>query len=44
MVNDTVNYVPASEQQNQHQQASTGNHVTQELHDTDALKLFQKCK
>ena len=38
MVNDTDNYVPAPEQQNEHQQASTVNHVTQELHDIDALK------
>ena len=33
MVNDT-----APEQQNEHQQASAVNHVTQELHDIDALK------
>ena len=38
MVNDTDNYVPAPEQQNEHQQASAVNHVTQELHDIDALK------
>ena len=31
-------------QQNEHQQASTVNHVTQKLHDTDALKRTQKCK
>ena len=37
-VNDTDNYVPAREQQNEHQQASTLNHITQELHDIDALK------
>ena len=38
MVNNTGNNYPALEQQNEHQQASTVNHVTQELHDTDALK------
>ena len=38
MVNDTDNYVPAPEQQNEHQQASAVNHLTQELHDIDALK------
>ena len=38
MVNKTGNNNPALEQQNGHQQASTVNHVTQELHDTDALK------
>ena len=42
MVNDTDNYVPAPEQQNEHQQASAVNHVTQELHDIDALR--QKLK
>ena len=29
MVNDTANYVPSPEQQNEHQQASAVNHVTQ---------------
>ena len=38
MINDTDNYVPAPEQEKQHQQFSTVNHVTQELHDTDAMK------
>ena len=38
MVNDTCNNDPAPEQQSKHQQASTVNHVTKELHDTDALK------
>ena len=38
MENDTDNYVPAPQQQNEHQQASAVNHVMQELHDTDALK------
>ena len=38
MVNNTGNNDPAPEQQNEHQQASTVNHVTQELHDNDALK------
>ena len=38
MVNDTDNYVPAPEQQNEHLQASAVNHVTQELHDIGALK------
>ena len=38
MVNNTGNNYPALEQQNEHQQASTVNHVTQELHDNDALK------
>ena len=38
MINDTDNYVPAPEQEKQHQQVSTVNHVTQELHDTDAMK------
>ena len=38
MVNDTDNYVTFLEQQNEHQQASTVNHVMQELRDTDALK------
>ena len=38
MVNNTGNNDPVPEQQNEHQQASTVNHFTQELHDTDALK------
>ena len=38
MVNDTDNYVTFLEQQNEHQQVSTVNHVMQELRDTDALK------
>ena len=38
MINDTENYVPAPKRQNEHQQASEVNHVTQELHDIDALK------
>ena len=42
MVNKTGNNDPALEQQNGHQQASTVNHVTQELHDTDALKEKRK--
>ena len=42
MVNKTGNNDPALEQQNEHQQASTVNHVTQELHDTDALKEKRK--
>ena len=37
MVCDTENCVPALEQQDEHQQASAVNHVTQELHDIDAL-------
>ena len=42
MVNKTGNNDPALEQQSGHQQASTVNHVTQELHDTDALKEKRK--
>ena len=42
MVNDTCNNDPAPEQQSKHQQASTVNHVTKELHDTDALKKKHK--
>ena len=38
MINNTGNNDPAPEQQNEHQQTSTENHVTQELHDADALK------
>ena len=38
MVHDTCNNDPAPEQQSKHQQASTENHVTKELRDTDALK------
>ena len=38
MVNKTDNNDPALKQQNEHQPAFAVNHVTQELHDTDALK------
>ena len=38
MVNNTSNNDPATEQQDEHQPASTVSHVTKELHDTDTLK------
>ena len=38
MVNDKDNYLPAPKQQNEHQQTSTVNQVTQELLNIDALK------
>ena len=42
MVNNTSDNDPALEHQNEHQQASTVNHVLQELHDT--VKLKEKLK
>ena len=42
MVNNTGNNDPALEQQNEHQQASTVNHVPQDLHYT--VKLKEKLK
>ena len=38
MVNNTDDNDPTQEQQNENRPASTVNHITQELHDNDALK------